>query len=93
MCQHQSTRQGFVFVKAGAKYNIHFGLANNILDKYMTTLSILFQAHFNITEVIDLKLVDINGQLNVIWRDNLVPLKYGKNRRFYSNNSLLKNMA
>ena len=56
----------------------------------MTNLSGLFKSHFNITDVIDLKFVDINDQINVVWRGNLVPLTYGKNRRFYSKNSLLK---
>ena len=49
-----------------------------------------FKTHFNITKDIDLNFIEKNGQLCVIWKDELIQLSYGKNERFYSKNSLLK---
>ena len=56
----------------------------------MENLLTIFKTHFGVTEDISLNFTENNGQLFVIWRDNLIQLSYGKNGRFYSKNALLK---
>ena len=56
----------------------------------MIILLNLFKTHFNITKDIDLNFIEKNGQLCVIWKDELIQISYGKNERFYSKKSLLK---
>tara|TARA_B110000881_G_C18190072_1_gene324334 strand:- start:139 stop:459 length:321 start_codon:yes stop_codon:yes gene_type:complete len=56
----------------------------------MTNLLSLFKTNFNITEDINLNFNEDDGQLYVIWKDELIELSYGKNERFYSKNSILK---